>query len=99
MIEDRIGTIGSTHGVNARPRPSTINAGTMASRLPPRRIDVMPPSSDCVAADAGGAALTALAPPAAGGALSLDGTDDSAPGVAPDGVNADCAPAPGSRLI
>jgi len=35
MIEDRMGTIGSTQGVNARPRPSSRNSGTIFSNWPP----------------------------------------------------------------
>ena len=46
MMDDRIGTIGSTQGVKARPRPSSAKAGTMASRRPPCRMAPTPPTSD-----------------------------------------------------
>src|SRR5471030_3030469 len=34
MMDDKIGTIGSTHGVNDRPRPSKANKGRITSSLP-----------------------------------------------------------------
>ena len=66
MIEDKIGTIGSTHGVNARPRPSSMNRGTMTSSLPPFRADSILPSSFCA-----GAALAATGTAATGSGVLM----------------------------
>ena len=37
MMLERIGTIGNTHGVNARPRPAAKKIASESSRLPPAR--------------------------------------------------------------
>jgi hypothetical protein len=54
MIDDRIGTIGSTHGVNDRPRPSSANSGRITSSLPLFKAASRRPESS--AAGAGAAA-------------------------------------------
>ena len=46
MIDDRIGSIGSTQGVNANPSPSRKNSGRIASRRPLCSEDSMRPRSD-----------------------------------------------------
>ncbi|MNN78339.1 hypothetical protein D3C81_1948880 [compost metagenome] len=61
MIDDKIGTIGSTHGVKARPRPSNMNRGTMTSSLPPFSAASILPISLCA-----GAALAATGAAATG---------------------------------
>src|SRR5471030_3370791 len=54
MIDDRMGTIGNTQGVNDRPRPSKANSGRMASSLPDLSAASRCPVSLTGAAAAGG---------------------------------------------
>ena len=78
MIDDRIGTIGSTQGVNARPRPSRTKAGRMASSLPPPSTAAIPLSSDGCGPVTGAAGVPAMI---AAGRL-IAGAIDAGPGAA-----------------
>src|SRR5438045_9491177 len=62
MIDETIGSIGSTHGVSESSKPAMKNAPTIGQNEPPRRTASMPPAS------AGGDALELVAsavPPSA----------------------------------
>src|SRR5450830_249308 len=77
MMDDRIGIIGNTQGVNERPRPSRKKAGTISISLPPPSKRARLPSSDT------GAGLTAAAATGAGaaGASLTAGAAVLAPGM------------------
>src|SRR5450830_1075040 len=59
MMDDRIGIIGNTQGVNERPRPSRKKAGTISISLPPPSKRARLPSSDTGAGLTGAAATGA----------------------------------------
>src|SRR5471032_2630685 len=73
MMDDKIGTIGSTHGVNDRPRPSKANKGRITNSLPLLSAASTRPLSD------GGATLTGAG---AGASLVWSTTVASAFGTA-----------------
>src|SRR5450830_87119 len=76
MMDDRIGIIGNTQGVNERPRPSRKKAGTISISLPPPSKRARLPSSDT------GAGLTGAAATGAGtGANLTAGAAVLAPGM------------------
>src|SRR5437868_3319428 len=63
MIDDRIGTIGSTQGVNDSSRPATRNTPATVNRLPERSADSTRAPAEPVAAGAaaGGVAVATVA--------------------------------------
>src|SRR5206468_5885609 len=112
MIDERIGTIGSTQGVNASASPNSTKAGTISSRRPPFSSAAMPDSSDV-----SGAPVALADEPTSVGAAApapLEAVVDGVAGLAADwaaGVstwgafpcpgseNWGAAPCPGATLI
>src|SRR3569832_2192769 len=87
MIDDRIGTIGSTHGVNASPRPSSRNSGTITSSLPLlREASIFPISASPEAAETAGVAAAGDA-----GAADCADADGPAPAVPVAAAGGSCA--------
>ncbi len=62
MMDDRIGNIGQTHGVAARPRPAPMQMTMMSQRWPPARAALTPLSLACGAAAVAGGWGAAGAP-------------------------------------
>ena len=72
MMPDRIGTIGSTQGVNASSSPKPKNVASTANRLPSRILSASTSCSDCTLGAAAAAAARLATEPLARGAEAHD---------------------------
>ena len=74
-MPDRIGTIGNTQGVNARPMPTSRNTSIANQRLPPRRLfakkSALPSAAGAGSAARSSGALGAIAARAAASSPAL----------------------------
>src|SRR5919205_896500 len=90
MIDDRIGTIGSTQGVNESSRPATRKTPATVSRLPERSADSTRPLAGSALAGAAGVAVDVDVVAAVANAVVAGAAAEGKP----SGIQVTCVSAP-----